>query len=248
MRRLVMALVLAVAAVAAAVLGGRMLPRSDHTSRLFGASVRRVTVHVGSGKVSVTANRQTGARLSLVERFSVHRPDVTTHVAGGALRIDVECRKPRVFTCRTDVRLDVAPDIDVDATTGSGDVRVDDVAGRVAVRTGAGAIDVSGLTGDAQLHTAAGPISGLRLALSTARASTSAGSVTLGFVVAPDRVEATTAAGDVDLALPTDTYRISTSAPAGQAHVDVPVDPGSSRTISARSGAGSVRIRPAPPM
>jgi hypothetical protein len=247
MRRLLTAFVLVLAAGAAAVAAGRLLPRSEHTSRSFGAPVRRVVVRVGTGKVVVAANRQIGVHLSQHARYAVRRPAVTTRLAKGVLHIDAACRKPTVIACRVDVHLDVAPDVDVDVTTGSGSIRVDDVAGRVRLHSAAGAVEVSGLTGTAELHTSAGPISGRDLAVSSVRASTAAGAITLRFAVAPDSVGATTGAGNVDLAVPEDTYRVTTSAPPGRARVLVPVDRDSSRTVSARSGTGTVTVRRAAP-
>jgi hypothetical protein len=248
MRRLLIALVVVLAVGAAALLGGRVLPRSDHRTRLFTASVSRLVVRVETGKVVVAANRQMGARLRVSERFSLHRPHLTSRLAGGVLRIDAVCRKPAVISCQVDIRLDVAPEVSIDAATGGGDIRVDNVAGRVTLRSAAGAVDVTGLTGDAVLRTSAGPVSGHDLAVSTLRAATAAGSIALRFAVAPAAVIATTGAGDVDLAVPSDSYRVTTSAPAGRARVDVPVDRDSSRTISATSGAGSVTVRAAAPM
>jgi hypothetical protein len=247
MRRLLTALLLVVAAGAAVVVAGLVLPRTRHTSHTFEAPLHRVVVHVATGKVVVVANRVLGARVSDERRFAVRQPRVVTRIDSGVLRVDASCPKPTILACRVDVHLDITPEMAVDVTTGSGDIRVDSIAGAVTARSTTGAVEVVGLTGTADLHTAAGPISGRDLAVSRLRAVTAAGAVELRFAVAPDSVTATTGAGNVDLAVPDDTYRVTTSAPVGQSRVFVPLDRESSRTITVRSAAGRVTVRRAPP-
>jgi len=232
----------------ALALAGVALPRRSHSVRTFSARLDRAVVHLGAGKVTVVADRQLGARVTATRHYSLRTPTVTSTVKNGVLSVRGTCPKPTVVTCRIDVRVGVSPEMAIDVTTGSGDVRVENVAGAVKVRSAAGAVDIVGLTGTADLHTSAGPISGHGLAVTRLQAGTAAGAIGLAFAVAPDHVSASTGAGDVDIALPDDSYRVTTSAPAGRARVLVPVEADSSRSVTVRTAAGRITVRRAPPM
>ena len=229
-------------------MAGVALPRRSQSVRTFAEPLHRVVVRVGTGQVSVVAERQLGARVTATRHYSLRAPTVTSHVDNGVLSVGGTCPKPTIVTCRTDVRIGVSPEMGVDVTTGSGDVRVENVAGAVKVRSSAGAVEIVGLTGTAEVYTSAGPISGQGLAVTRLQAGTAAGAIGIAFAVAPDSVAASTGAGDVDIALPEESYRVTTSAPAGRARVLVPVDAGASRTVSVRTAAGRVTVRRAPPM
>jgi hypothetical protein len=227
---------------------GVAFPRSSTSVRTYAEPLHRVVVHLGAGRVTVVADRQLGARVTATRHFTLNRPTVTSNVESGVLSVSGTCPKPSIVTCRIDVHIGVSPEMAVDVTTGSGDVRAENLAGSVRVRSSAGAVDIVGLTGTADVHTAAGPISGRDLAVTRLKAGTAAGAIGLAFAVAPDSVSASTGAGDVDLALPDESYRVTTSAPAGRARVLVPIDADASRTITVRTAAGRVIVRRAPPM
>lgn len=248
MRRLLTIVLVLLAAAAAVAVAGVALPRRSQSTRTYTEVLRRIVVRVGSGRVNVVADRVLGAQVVDVRHYSIRRPTLTTRVAGGVLYATAACPKPTIVTCRVDLRLGVAPEVAVDVATGSGDVRVENMAAPVKVRSAAGAVDVIGLTATGDVSTSAGPITGRDLAVTRLRASSAAGAVSLAFAVAPDHVTASTGAGDVDLALPDDSYRVTTRAPAGRARVLVPVDPESSRSIDVRTDAGRITVRPAPPM
>jgi hypothetical protein len=239
---------LVVAVGAALAVAGVVLPRRSTLVRTYAEPLNRVVVRLGAGKVTLVADRQLGARVSTVRRYSLRKPSITSNVENGVLSVAGACPKPTIVTCRIDVRVGISPETAVDVTTGSGDVRVENVAGSVRVRTSAGAVDIIGLTGTADILTSAGPISGQGLAVTRLRAGTAAGAIGLAFAVAPDSVSASTGAGDVDVALPEESYRVTTSAPAGHARVLVPVEADATRTVAVHTAAGRITVRRAPPM
>ena len=241
-------MLLVVAAGAAVAVAGIALPRHTTSVRTYAEPLHRVVVRLASGKVTLVADRQLGARVTATRHFTLRTPAVTSHVESGVLTVAGACPKPTILTCRIDLRIGVSPEMAVDVATGSGDVRVENVAGSVRVRSSAGAVAIVGLTGTADVRTSAGPISGQGLAVTRLRAGTAAGAIGLAFAVAPDSVSASTGAGDVDLALPDESYRVTTSAPAGRARVLVPVDADASRTVAVRTAAGRITVRRAPPM
>jgi hypothetical protein len=241
-------MLLVVAAGVGAAVAGVALPRHSTSVRSYPEPLHRVVVRLGAGKVTLVADRQLGAGVTATRRYTLRTPTVTSHVESGVLSVAGACPKPTILTCRIDLHIGVSPEMAVDVMTGSGDVRVENVAASVRVRTSAGAVSIVGLTGTADVHTSAGPISGQGLAVTRLRAGTAAGTIGLAFAVAPDSVSASTGAGDVDLALPEESYRVTTSAPAGRARVLVPVDADASRTVAVRTGAGRITVRRAPPM
>jgi len=240
--------VLVVAVAAALAVAGIVLPRRSTSVHTYTNVLNRVAVRLGAGKVTVVADRELGARVTATRHYTVRTPTVTGHIDNGVLSIEGTCPRPTVLTCRIDMHIGISPETAVDVTTGSGDVRVENVAGSVRVRSLAGAVELVGLTGTADVRTSAGPISGQGLAVTRLRAGTAAGAIGLAFAVAPDSVSASTGAGNVDLALPEESYRVTTSAPAGRARVLVPVDADASRTVAVRTAAGRITLRRAPPM
>lgn len=248
MRRLLTLLLVVVAVGVALAVAGVPLPRQSRSVRGFAEPLNRAVIRLGAGSVTVVADRQLGARVTATRHYSLRTPTVTSEVESGVLSVDGTCPKPTIVTCRIDVRIGVSPEMAIDVTTGSGNVRVENVAGAVKVHSSAGAVDIVGLTGTADVHTSAGPISGESLAVTRLRAGTAAGAIRLAFAVAPEGVSASTGAGDVDIALPDESYRVTTSAPAGKARVLVPVEADASRTVTVHTAAGRVTVRPAPPM
>jgi hypothetical protein len=92
--------------------------------------------------------------------------------------------------------------------------------------------------------TGAGSIEGV-VAGGSVRASTAAGPVTLTATDDIDAISVSTGAGSIDLTVPDRTYAVTTHTGVGRTRVEVETAADARRTIEARSGAGSVTVRPA---
>jgi DUF4097 and DUF4098 domain-containing protein YvlB len=100
--------------------------------------------------------------------------------------------------------------------------------------------------GPVQVRTSAGSVDGVDVVASFLDATTDAGRIRLSLAEPADRVGLRTDGGSIDLALPPvpGGYRVATDAGAGKVEVSVAQDPGAGPAITAKTGAGNIRIRP----
>lgn len=127
---------------------------------------------------------------------------------------------------------------EVEATSGSGDVRVERISGGVKVETGSGGIEASEIGGLVSLETGSGDI---RAGLANARdvkAHTGSGNLRLGNVQGPLRAD--TGSGNIDISgKPSSSWKLeagsgSVTLNTGQSHF----------TLDAETGSGDVHSDP----
>ncbi|MBY5162021.1 DUF4097 family beta strand repeat-containing protein, partial [Salsipaludibacter albus] len=173
----------------------------------------------------------------------------STEVVDGRLRVSYECR---LFAglgfglgCSGEYRIVVPPGMVVDGATGNGDVRVTGTSGPVTLRTSNGQVHLAEATGRVEVHTSNGRIVGTDLATSQLDASTSNGSVVLGFAVAPDRVGVDTSNGAIEVVVPDDgsAFALDTDTSNGDVTTSVPTDPSSPRQMRLHTSNGDVTVR-----
>jgi hypothetical protein len=99
-------------------------------------------------------------------------------------------------------------------------------------------------TGTVDVASGAGSIEGV-VAGGSVRAFTGAGPVTLTATEDIDAISVSTGAGSIDLSVPDLAYAVTTHTGVGRTRVEVETAADARRTIEARSGAGSVTVRPA---
>jgi hypothetical protein len=233
---LVVLILLAGAWVAAQVVVGPEVV----ASQTYGPPVDRVVVDIGSGTVHVRGGTVEGARVD--RRVRIRVGTVEQRLEGGTLRIRVRCRLPFV-PCRVRFDITVPPEADLHVESGAGRVAVSGLRGPVDVETGAGSIEVDGLSGRLRAESGAGSIRGRRLESEKVTAESGAGSIELTFTRPPTDVVAESGAGGIDLEVPDDSYRVLADSGAGTVANELGTDPASPRSITASTGAGSVRIR-----
>ena len=134
--------------------------------------------------------------------------------------------------------------VEVEARSSSGRVTVTGVDGSVLAHSQAGAVTVDDIGGAVDLSSSAGRIEGTRLRSELARGESSAGRVTLGFVVPPRSVTARSSAGEIAITVPPDgtAYRVVADSSVGDTRVGVARDNASDRTIDASTSSGVVSI------
>jgi DUF4097 and DUF4098 domain-containing protein YvlB len=147
--------------------------------------------------------------------------------ANGVLTIDARCGGLKaVLRCRSDVRVDAPPEIDVQIKTQSGDV------------------DLRGLSGRADVETDSGDIRTHRLEPVTVRAMTDAGDVSLDLFGQPARTEAESDAGDVHVTVPYGQYRVDANADGGSTKVEGLIrDDLAPQAIVALTDVGDIVVR-----
>jgi hypothetical protein len=126
----------------------------------------------------------------------------------------------------------------VDAGSGSGDVRIDDIAGGVKAGTGSGSVEVRGAGGAVSLSTGSGDIHGDLINPTMVKAGTGSGSIRLNGV--SGSLKAETGSGDIEIqGQPTSDWKLVTGSGS------VTLTTGSSRfTLDASTGSGTVHSDP----
>ncbi|HWH94667.1 MAG TPA: DUF4097 family beta strand repeat-containing protein [Baekduia sp.] len=203
------------------------LHRTTDTRTVVANKVHKIVIHADAGDVDVRAGLTGDVVLRRHDAWLVDRPTVTERYADGVLEINTRCGDLKVvLRCRSDLRIDAPPEIDVTVRTRSGDV------------------DLRGLSGRADVETDSGDIRTHRLEPVTVRAMTQAGDVSLDLFGQPARTEAESDAGDVDVTVPYGQYRVDTSAKGGDAKVEGLIrDDLAPQAIVALTSVGDIVVR-----
>ena len=127
---------------------------------------------------------------------------------------------------------------DLDANSGSGDLRLNGLGGPLRANTGSGNIEASAINGRVDLNTGSGDIRAAIQATSDVRAQTGSGSIRLDNVQGTLRAQ--TGSGSMEIqGQPTDIWKLGTGSG------DVTLRTGSSHfTLDASTGSGSVHSDP----
>jgi len=244
-RRLVAVLVIVVGVVGLALaLLSSSLTTEDKGSTTHSGPIRAVDVQIDNGRVDVVGTSDPDATVDRVRHYLHGAPTITETVADGVLRMQTKCPTFIALQCRVDLHLRVPAGASVHVRTDRGSVSVQGTSGPVDVGTSAGAVRLTATSGAVTLATSAGAIDGVDLKAPSIDATAGAGRIKLSLAEPAARVDLRTHAGSIDLALPVAPggYRVTTQKGAGKADVSVAQDPTSARAVSARTGAGSIRI------
>jgi hypothetical protein len=203
------------------------LRRSETTRTLVTSPVHKIVVHADSGDVDIRAGLTGDVVIQRDDAWLIDRPDVKESYRDGVLDIGTGCGHLKaVLRCRSDVRIDAPPEVDVQIKTKSGDV------------------DLRGLSGRADVETDSGDIRMHRLEPVTVRAMTDAGDVSLDLFGQPTRTEAKSDAGNVRVTVPYGPYRVDANATGGNVKVEGLIrDDLAPQAIDALTHVGNVTIR-----
>jgi Putative adhesin len=246
-RRLLALLIIVVglAGVAVALLSDAVTTE-DRGSTTHPGPIRSVVVAIDAGRVDVVGSADPDAKVDRVRHYLHGAPTISETVSDGVLRLAADCPRFIALQCRVDVRLQIPVGATVQVRTDKGDVSVDGMKNMVDVTTSAGAVRLTRDAGPVKVVTSAGSIDGVDLTPPSLDASTDAGRIRVSLAEPASRVDLRTHAGSIDLALPPAPggYRVTANTGAGKANVSVAQDPTSPRAVTARTGAGSIRIHP----
>ncbi|MCW3021337.1 MAG: hypothetical protein JWR30_659, partial [Conexibacter sp.] len=178
------------------------LRRTSDTHATLTAKVRKIVVRTDVGNIDVRAGLTGDVMIARHDAWLLDRPQVKERYADGVLTIETRCGGLKsVLRCRSDLRIDAPPEVDV------------------TVRADAGDVDLRGLSGRADIQTASGDIRTQRLEPVTVRATTDGGDVSLDLFGQPARTEATTNGGNVRVTVPYGPYRVDANTAAGNVKV-----------------------------
>jgi Putative adhesin len=199
---------------------------ADSQTRVMGR-VHLIEVDADTGDVDVRAGLTGDVVMTRHDAWVLDRPRVSERYVDGVLKISTHCGSLKaVLRCRSDLRIDAPPEVDVKVVAKAGDV------------------DLRGLSGRADVQTASGDIRTHRLEPVTLRAMTDGGDVSLDLFGEPARTEAESNAGDVRVTVPYGPYRVDASAGAGDVKVEGVIrDDLAPQAIAALTNAGDITVR-----
>jgi hypothetical protein len=203
------------------------LHRTMATRSTLTSPVTRIVVKTDVGDVDVRAGLTGDVMIARRDSWLLDRPQVREHYADGVLTIETTCGGLKnVLRCRTDLRIDAPPEVDV------------------TIRADAGDVDLRGLSGRADIQTASGDIRTHRLEPVTVRASTDGGDVSLDLFGQPARTEAHTHGGDVHVTVPYGPYRVDASTGGGNVQVEGVIrDDLAPQAIAALTEGGDISVK-----
>jgi uncharacterized protein involved in outer membrane biogenesis len=204
-----------------------VLHRSQTTRTVLSNPVHKIVVLADAGSVDLRAGLTRDVVVNRRDAWLLDRPRVQERYADGVLTIRTRCgRLTSVLRCRSDLKIDAPPEVDVVVTTDAGNV------------------DLRGLSGRADIQTASGDIRTHRLEPVTMHASTDAGDVSLDLFGEPARTEAHSNAGNVRVTVPYGPYRVDAVANAGNVKVEgVLRDDLAPQAIAAVANGGNITVR-----
>jgi Putative adhesin len=218
-----------------------------HTRVLAATSI--IVVDAGIGDIQVVGADRADVRLTTKQRRSMWG-GAHIKARGDAAGLDLRdgCDGlpsgiPFVHdACRVSYRLEVPRNAAVRVTTGTGDLRAENLQGHTDLRTATGDMDVTGASGPLRLHDDVGHVH-----VHGPAREISVQTATGNIEVVDSRaqtIRARSATGDVVLVVSDATYAVDARSDAGENHVVVRLDAASPRKLLAHSDAGDVIVSP----
>jgi hypothetical protein len=235
--------VLVTLAVSSSSLVALAFGHTEERTHTVSGPVTRVVVDGASGDVALMAASVRDVTIHERRRYGLRKPHLDVALRDGVLHVAVRCggwsggcaddldivvphavRDAVVRADSGDVSLAGLTGDAFSATSESGDVRANRIAGALALRTDSGDVEAGDVHGRVELHAGSGDVTGHGLR--------------------SPALTATSDSGDVELAVPAGAYRLDATTGSGDAHVSgISRDDLSPRRIQARTGSGDVTVR-----
>ena len=181
-----------------------------------------------------------GNYLGQAPRLEVGSSDGVTTISGG-------CPRQWFSFCSLAVTVELPESLPLTVEGENGAITASGLTGRLSLGTTNGRIETDGTEGDIDLRTTNGAIRVRGATSADVTATTTNGSVDLGFVDPPNDVVARSTNGSVTVRVPVDglTYFVTARTTNGTTNTDsVPSDRNSNRSITVETTNGSVTVVP----
>ncbi|MGW2861070.1 DUF4097 family beta strand repeat-containing protein [Streptomyces sp. NPDC001205] len=222
---------------------------ASYASPLNGRPHAVAAVEVDSGAARLTVGTGPAGKVTINGRltWSVKRPKIKESWDGDTLKVRTSCNgfvDEYVQNCQIDLNLAIPADVRLKVKSGSGEVKVRDVAGPVDLSGGSGGVKLRGLKGTVRAKVGSGELMADQLACSEADLEAGSGTVSAEFIAAPRQVKAKAGSGTVSVTVPNGTrYQVLGGSGSGARNIQQElVDPGSDRVIDASTGSGTVTV------
>jgi hypothetical protein len=148
------------------------------------------------------------------------------------------------FGCTTEYVVTVPKDVKVTIESTSGDLKASDLPAGASLKTSSGGIEVQRVGGELSMKSSSGDLDAQELTATSVTSQSSSGRVALSFAAPPSSIEAESSSGDVEVRVPdgSETYKLDTKTSSGDESATVRTDPGSTRTITAKTSSGDVTV------
>jgi hypothetical protein len=206
-----------------------------------------VTVGVSDGDITVLPSNTKRAVISGRVNYSLVRPVVKwEHTATGVFLAGPDCIW--AGQCGAELTLRVPVGEAVNATSGSGNVKADNLTGSLDLGSGSGNVELGHVSGPLVLSAGSGNISGSYISSTKIEAKDSSGNVDLSFDRPPGAVDISDGSGNVTLKVPTNvSYRVVATASSGSTSIRVPTNPSSHNVIHLTASSGNISVVPSGP-
>ncbi len=203
------------------------LHRTAEARSIISEPVRKIVIDADTGDIAVEAGLTGDVIVQRKDAWTVDRPSISERYADGVLTIRTQCGSlTQVLRCRSDLALDVPPEVDV------------------AVKAQKGDVTLRGLNGRADVQTMAGDIRTHRLEPVVVRASSQGGDISLDLFGQPVRTEVQSDGGDVHVTVPYGPYRVDATADTGEVKVEGVIrDDLAPQRIAALTKVGDITVR-----
>jgi len=210
----------------------------------FPAGARQVTVTTSGGNVLLRQVSGSHGTLTGTGVYSLIRPRVTEHFAGGQARVGYDCAPLPAGNCGLNATLSVPGGTTVTVATGGGDVDAVGTTGHISLYTSGGNVTANQVAGPVLLSTDGGDIQATAVTATQVTAETAGGNIDIVFTTVPRDVEVSTDGGDVTIVLPPGTarYHVIANTAGGDVTDTLQRDASAPNLITATSGGGNITI------
>ncbi len=238
-------------------------PDSSQVRRFTEPKAEKLDIKNGAGRVKIVA-----ADVSAISvEATVRGKDVkiSRRRRGDALFLKTECPRMRFFSkCSVDYNVTVPRRGDITVKTGSGEVSLEGLEGRVELRTGSGDIAVSGAVSPRlEVRVGSGDVTLKGSSIDTVRfdqgsgelkaeglktrdlgGETSSGRIDVEIVgPPPERIDLDTGSGNVRIQVPAGRYAVTTKTGSGDVQMDrIQLDRKADNKIRIDTGSGDVEL------
>jgi Putative adhesin len=214
--------------------------------RTWSGSVRTLDLSLGNGSATIVGSGRVGAVVDATGSRGLSTPTDHETLDGGVLHISSSCPfRLGSNWCSLSYRVAVPAGTSLTVHSGDGSVHVSAVSAAMKLSSSDGSITVTAPSGSLDLNSSDGSINVVGATSPQVSASSSDGSVRLGFAHPPSSVTAHSSDGSVTIGLPRtlDVYRVEAHSSDGHVSTLVRTDPAGTRRVTASSSDGSVTIR-----
>ena len=224
-----------------------LIAHEERTERFTvpAAQLTRLAVDNESGSVTIVGVDTDEITVEAEISEGLRRTGFERQVVDSTLQLRGSCPVIGSMWCRVTYHIEVPRHLDVDVDVDNDTVNVRQVDGAVVIDTNNGGVDLAEIAGPVVVEGDNGGIVGTALSSPRVDIDTNNGRIELAFADAPERIEASGDNGSIEIVVPAveGGYHVTVDTDNGDDDLSgVANNPQSSRTITAETNNGNVRV------